>query len=162
MIDTEIQFEVRILTKVMPCNKNKNNCGMNQQEHIQKNNIIVVIEIENNITNVFEQRAVRISCLFEIFEVKASITSESEEDITHFMYTSKMYYLHYGRMILFSHIQRVFIFSDYVHLFISLLQYDVLLHAKKSSKSETKNSALSGEQQTTPPVLPFCSCIFYV
>ena len=47
------------------------------------------------------------------------------------MYTSKMYYLHYGRMILFSHIQRVFIFSDYVHLFISLLQYDVLLHAKR-------------------------------
>ena len=47
MIDTEIQFEVRILTKVMPCNKNENNCSMNQQEHIQKNNIIVVIEIEN-------------------------------------------------------------------------------------------------------------------
>ena len=47
MINTEIQFKVRILTKVMPCNENENNCGMNQQEPIQKNNTIVVIKIEN-------------------------------------------------------------------------------------------------------------------
>ena len=47
MVDTEIQFEVRILTKVMPCNKDENNCDMNQQENIQKNNIFGVIKIEN-------------------------------------------------------------------------------------------------------------------
>lgn len=34
MVDTEIQFEVRILTNVVSIEKNEKNCGMNQQEHI--------------------------------------------------------------------------------------------------------------------------------
>ena len=46
MIDTQIQFEIWILTDVVSCKKNEQNCGMNQQVHIQKNDVMVVIKIE--------------------------------------------------------------------------------------------------------------------
>ena len=46
MIDTQIKFEIWILTDVVSWKKNEQNCGMNQQVHIQKNDVMVVIKIE--------------------------------------------------------------------------------------------------------------------
>ena len=46
MVDAQIKDEIWILTDVASCQKNEQNCGMNQQVHIQKNDVMVVIKIE--------------------------------------------------------------------------------------------------------------------